>query len=373
MKKKIVSFAAVLMAMAMTTTSAFAVTPREPNAGDVDGSGKLTAGDAVMILNSANQGTEIEKGDFDGSWKTTHQKVTVADADRIMDYVLQPENKFNEAVGLRFYSISGIGSVAGTIANPLKNLELKNAENNKKYDNTYVGLDGELDADSNKTIVEVADQMVSLALTKEGTASKLAENLNKVYFHSDVKGDVYLTSKEGWAKLAYALKAINPVSPENCKLINKPVDENYNNDMDATTKARVDAFEKMGEIVTKNGAGNLTLTVDKDKNEVQELYSLAKQAFPGNGEISADQYKQAADDTYAIYSEKYGVSMETEKKGSFAVGQSSDDYFDVLVDLLRNYNTKTIQDVRDTFGDKISVTSGANTVVAELYAAATIK
>ena len=29
MKKKIVSFAAVLMAMAMTTTSAFAVTPRE--------------------------------------------------------------------------------------------------------------------------------------------------------------------------------------------------------------------------------------------------------------------------------------------------------------------------------------------------------
>ena len=34
MKKKIVSFAAVLMAMAMTTTSAFAVTPRE--SGDVD-------------------------------------------------------------------------------------------------------------------------------------------------------------------------------------------------------------------------------------------------------------------------------------------------------------------------------------------------
>lgn len=42
MKKKIVSFAAVLMAMAMTTTSAFAVTPRE--SGDVDGSGTLTAG-----------------------------------------------------------------------------------------------------------------------------------------------------------------------------------------------------------------------------------------------------------------------------------------------------------------------------------------
>lgn len=34
MKKKIVSFAAVLMAMAMTTTSAFAVTPRE--SGDVE-------------------------------------------------------------------------------------------------------------------------------------------------------------------------------------------------------------------------------------------------------------------------------------------------------------------------------------------------
>ena len=53
--------------------------------------------------------------------------------------------------------------------------------------------------------------MVSLALTKDGTASKLADNLNKVYFHSENKGDVYLTSKDGWAKLAYALKAINPV------------------------------------------------------------------------------------------------------------------------------------------------------------------
>ena len=57
MKKKIVSFAAVLMAMAMTTTSAFAVTPRE--SGDVDASGTLTAGDAVQVLNSANQGTEM--------------------------------------------------------------------------------------------------------------------------------------------------------------------------------------------------------------------------------------------------------------------------------------------------------------------------
>lgn len=197
MKKKIVSFAAVLMAMAMTTTSAFAVTPRE--SGDVDGSGTLTAGDAVQILNSANQGTEITNGDFDGSWKTTDQKVTAADAERLMDYVLQPEKKFDEVVGLRFYSVSGIGSAAGTIANPLKNLELNGAKN---YDNTYASLDSELTTDSNKTIVEVADQMVSLALTKDGTASKLADNLNKVYFHSENKGDVYLTSKDDWAKLA---------------------------------------------------------------------------------------------------------------------------------------------------------------------------
>ena len=173
MKKKMVSFAAVLMAMAMTTTSAFAVTPRE--SGDVDGSGTLTAGDAVQILNSANQGTEITNGDFDGSWKTTDQKVTAADAERLMDYVLQPEKKFDGA---------------------------------KNYDNTYASLDSELTTDSNKTIVEVADQMVSLALTKDGTASKLADNLNKVYFHSENKGDVYLTSKDGWAKLAYALKHI---------------------------------------------------------------------------------------------------------------------------------------------------------------------
>ena len=363
MKKKIVSFAAVLMAMAMTTTSAFAVTPRE--SGDVDGSGTLTAGDAVQILNSANQGTEITNGDFDGSWKTTDQKVTAADAERLMDYVLQPEKKFDEVVGLRFYSVSGIGSAAGTIANPLKNLELNGTKN---YDNTYASLDSELTTDSNKTIVEVADQMVSLALTKDGTASKLADNLNKVYFHSENKGDVSLTSKDGWAKLAYALKAINPVSPEDCERIGKPADEAYNT-MDATTAARVSAFKAMGDIVTKADGPSLTLS----NSEVEELYSLAKKAFPGNGEIRADQYAQAADDTYAIYSEKYGVSMETDKLGAFEVGQSSGEHFDVLVDLLRNYDSKTIQDVRTNLGDKISATSGANTVVAELFAAAVAK
>ena len=62
----------------------------------------------------------------------------------------------------------------------------------------------------------------------------------------------------------------------------------------------------MGDIVTKADGPSLTLS----NSEVEELYSLAKKAFPGNGEIRADQYAQAADDTYAIYSEKYGVSME---------------------------------------------------------------
>ena len=55
------------------------------------------------------------------------------------------------------------------------------------------------------------------------------------------------------------------------------------------------------------------------------------------------------------------------------MGQSSGEHFDVLVDLLRNYDSKTIQDVRTNLGDKISATSGANTVVAELFAAAVAK
>ena len=65
--------------------------------------------------------------------------------------------------------------------------------------------------------------------------------------------------------------------------------------------------------------------------------------------------------------------METDKLGAFEVGQSSGEHFDVLVDLLRNYDSKTIQDVRTNLGDKISATSGANTVVAELFAAAVAK
>lgn len=65
--------------------------------------------------------------------------------------------------------------------------------------------------------------------------------------------------------------------------------------------------------------------------------------------------------------------METDKLGAFEVGQSSGEHFDALVDLLRNYDSKTIQDVRTNLGDKISATSGANTVVAELFAAAVAK
>ena len=361
MKKKIVSFAAVLMAMAMTTTSAFAVTPRE--SGDVDASGTLTAGDAVQVLNSANQGTEIANGDFDGAWSSTDNKVTAADAQRIMDYVLQPEKKFDEIVNLRIYSEAGKGE--GTVTNLISDIEL---DNTKAYDNTYTDKNSQVAAVSNDTLLDVLKTAKNLAVSKPKAIDTLATNINKVYFTSANKGDVYLTSEDGWAVLAYALKAINPVSPENCGLINKPVDEKYAT-MDATTKARVDAFEEMGKIITKNGDGQLTLTAD----EVEQLYALALKAFPGNGEITEEQYAQAADDTYAIYSSKYGVSMETEKLGSFAVGQSTDPNFSTLVDLLRNYDTKTIQDVRNALGDKISVTTGANTVVAELYAAAVAK
>ena len=129
-------------------------------------------------------------------------------------------------------------------------------------------------------------------------------------------------------------------------------------------------MKKWVKLLQRNGAGQLTLTAD----EVEQLYALALKAFPGNGEITEEQYAQAADDTYAIYSSKYGVSMETENGlGSFAVGQSTDPNFSTLVDLLRNYDTKTIQDVRNALGDKVSVTTGANTVVAELYAAAVAK
>lgn len=361
MKKKIVSFAAVLMAMAMTTTSAFAVTPRE--SGDVDGSGALTAGDAVQVLNSANQGTEIANGDFDGAWNSTDNKVTAADAQRIMDYVLQPEKKFDEIINLRIYSEAGRGE--GTVTNLISDIEL---DNTKAYDNTYTDKDSKVAATSNDKLVDVLKTAKNLAVSKPKAIDTLATNINKVYFTSANKGDVYLTSKEGWAVLAYALKAINPVSPEDCTLIGKPEDENYKT-MDAATKARVDAFKELGDIVTRSGAGNLTLTAA----DVENMYELALKAFPGNGEITEAQYAQAADDTYAIYSSKYGVSMDTERLGSFEVGQSTDANFSTLVDLLRNYDTKTIQDVRDTLGDKISVTSGANTFVAELYAAAVAK
>ncbi len=361
MKKKIVSFAAVLMAMAMTTTSAFAVTPRE--SGDVDASGTVTAGDAVMILDSAIKGVNIEKGDFDGVWKSVDKTVTKADADLLLSYVLQPENNFEESVSLRVYSTQGKGE--GKVVNILNGLEL---DSDKNYDNSYTDTTKDISVADNSTLLSVLEQAKNLAVNSQKDIDTLSDNINKVYFTSAEKGDVYLTSKEGWAKLAYALKAINPVSPETCELIGKDKDSNYDN-MDDATSARVAAFEQMGNIITRSGAGQLSLTA----KDVEDLYALALKAFPGNGEIEAEKYALAADDTYAIYSEKYAVSAETEQQGIFDLGRSTDPYFSEIVDFLRNYETKTIQDVRNVFGDKISVSNGSNTVVAELYAAGTLK
>lgn len=361
MKKKIVSFAAVLMAMAMTTTSAFAVTPRE--SGDVDASGTLTAGDAVKILDSAINGVDVENGDFNGVWKSVTKKVTEADATLLLQYVLQPENNFDETVGLRVYSVQGKGE--NKVVNLLSGLEL---DSDKNYDNTYADTTKNISATDDSTLLSVLEQAKNLAVKSQKAIDTLSDNINKVYFTSAEKGDVYLTSKEGWAKLAYALKAINPASPETCELVKKPVDSNYDN-MDDATKARVAAFEQMGNIITRSGAGQLSLTAA----DVKELYALALKAFPGNGEIEAEKYAQAADDTYAIYSTKYAVAADTEKLGVFDLGQSTDPNFAEIVDFLRNYDTKTIQDVRNTFGDWIAVSNGSNTVVADLYAEGAFK
>ena len=84
-----------------------------------------------------------------------------------------------------------------------------------------------------------------------------------------------------------------------------------------------------------------TMVIIAPKEEASKIVETLRQCpYSENaaiiGEITEEQYAQAADDTYAIYSSKYGVSMETENGlGSFAVGQSTDPNFSTLVDLLR--------------------------------------
>ena len=131
-----------------------------------------------------------------------------------------------------------------------------------------------------------------------------------------------------------------------------------------TAKACVDLERRMGQN---------PLNVFTEIQKSNELPKVEDIIMILHASLQALEHNISLDDTYAIYSEKYGVSMETDKLGAFEVGQSSGEHFDVLVDLLRNYDSKTIQDVRTNLGDKISATSGANTVVAELFAAAVAK
>lgn len=352
MKKKLMGLSALLMSLAIST-SAFAAVPRQ--SGDADGRNgeTLTAGDLVKIADSAIKGTNVAEGNFDGYWgNTKNERVTVTDAQALLQYILQPEN-FKEDAEIRIYS-SKYEDVYKVFAGEL--------DSTVQWDGTYANTDATVTASSDATLENVIQSAVNQAASK---GERFAETLNKIYFTSDVKGDVYLTTEDGFAMFKYAMRYIVPVDQETLTRVNKTAsgDELYN---EATTsaekKARYEAMKELEGYVLAASGGNFDLA---------NAYTAAKKAFPSG--LSQEELDKTYDETAKIVKDKYTFSVNG--LTVYEPGSSAREGYELLCKLFREYETNTVNTVINEpgAGDVLAFTATNNktgattTVVAELY------
>lgn len=339
MKKKVLGLTAILMSLAMST-SAFAAVQRGDSA-QLDGREGLSGQDLAIILDyakNAYNGENADKANFDGNWVATDNKVTMSDYNAAIKYMLQPES-FEETVAIRAYSSTNT-VVGNKVANPYKGGEI---DSQKNYDGTYADSTANLTAATNDTVKSVAEALI--AQTTDKTAETLAENISNVYFTSANKGDIYLTSDEGWAVLEYSLRAIVPVDEASCLLINKDYAS-----LDASEKAEAMTAEKQAQydalkaIKAKIVTGStLTLT----KSDVIELHNLVQAAIPAT--TSQDAIKKTADEIAGVVNGKYTITIN-----GMEVSNGESAGVQALLPL-SNYETTTINDVKNVFGDTIEV------------------
>jgi hypothetical protein len=352
MKKKFLGLTAVVMSMAMASTSFAAVARGD---GKVSGRDTFNGQDLAIIADYAanGDGNKADAANFDGSWAATDNKVTASDLTAAIQYMLQPEN-FDEQVAIRVYSSSNT-AVGTSVFNVQKHDELDSA---KGYDGTYADTTVGLTAGTNATIKQVADELVQQVNQK--AADTAAEQITKVYFTSAEKGDVYLTTDEGWSVLAYSLRAIVPVSEADCIICNKDYDS-----LPAEEKAtagnkdaQVAALNAIKSKIVTNGA-ELKLTAA----DIQEIYAQAQIAFPAD--TPAEEINTTADRVAEIVKDKYTVTINGKR-----VFDSQSEGTQSLVKLA-NYEKTTINDVLAEFGDQIEVVvtgpSGTATFNADLY------
>lgn len=362
MKKKLLSIVALAMTMAMATSAMAApstgvIGPVLRGSGDVDGDGQVTANDVMMILKGI--ATDADVADIDGS--DTNDGV-----DGVVAYktVLQPKTvveDLNVRIKLPSYEISQINILH---ADQVGSEVVDGDKGMGEVDVTTANINASC------TIKQAIDEAVEAAIA--GGLNGINNQLDRIYFHSNVKGDVYLRSLNGWSMFANALRYIVPMDPEMAAYSNKqanatPVDVI---NADPVLKQRYDALNEIKNILIDPSITDPAQMDDSDltADEIRQMKELFYIAIPGgdNGDALTDEeVANTASEVLKITDTKYDVTVtyngntESLKSDTVAATQFIQD-----VQFLKNYGVMTVADYRNTFGDKV-VASSINTAKSD--------
>lgn len=379
MKNKIlISATAVVMSLAMTA-SAFAA-PIARGTGNVDGNSVINSNDASMVEKSApteesvDNGTftNIENGNFDGDWSTKKIHADSKDAERILGYVLQPEN-YTEHIALRFYS--GTDTAIGAGAFRFFDTSDLNSEKSN-WEGTFADETASFDSASNITI----DEAVKSIASNDGNGwdseaiEAFSQYLGGIYFMGDEDSKeegnrICLTTEKGWAVFNWAMRQIIPLSPETASLAGESRKDDYTEGYDnlpANLQNRVDAFNELKSYIVSGNDYQTNIDVT-DSMVLSKMYEVWTRAFPAD-EITGDDVSITADRFIQIYGRRYNIDTATQNGAgnnhivSDNPGSNSSFVTTIINNKLYDYKTATLQDIRDAFGDQITISTSKKVV-----------
>lgn len=361
MKKKLLSFIALAMTMTMTTSAFAAISPRARGTGDVDGDGIVTANDVLMILKGL--ASENAQADVDGN-AIVENKLDAAVAYKT---VLQPKTVKEDLV-FNIYATEGLsgninildaGKLGASVAQGEKGMQEVNVTT----------------AENISTVSTIKDA-ISEAVAAAAINNKAVTNqINKIYFKSNVKGDVYLRSENGWSMFANALRYIVPMDAETAALCNKVDNANY--DPATATAEQTERYNALNEAKAILVGEQTDPAVANEAELTTDQIIAVKEAFfkaiPPT--VTAEEITKTAEEVLAITDTKYDFSIEYNGNSELLKSDSvaNTQFLKDLISLAQ-YDTKTMADYRNTFGDKVVFTAknqveGATPITAVLEVA----
>lgn len=329
MKKKILSLTAVVLAMAMTTTSVFAAVDK--GSGDVDQQAGLSSNDVSAII----AGSTDANGDYNGDGV-----VDSIDATLIMQALLRPKN-VQEAYELKVKT-SGEESIFASgvsIFNPTQ------------FNGTVTPNESGLGVVANPfnpdpTIKDAIDAITDQAALKP---DKVSDALNRIYFNSAVRGPVYLNKEDGWAMFCWAVSDLVPLCNEDAEIINKVSEGKGSREELKASNPQFAALEEVKGILK---IGNtINLTGDDIKNAKDKLYV----AFP-NG-MDETKLNAAAEKILSITDGKYEFTALYGSNASPEVITADSSFVQTLIGYAKDYENVKLSKVNEDLGDSIEVSA----------------